>query len=118
MWCLERQIHLSAQHLQGVENTVADEELRVMKDCSDRKLKVRVFQQIQSHFPDLNVDLFASCLTYVRRNANRSMFQLPGWCAEGDRDPVSGPIEDVVNFLAHLHVEGYQYHCLHAYMSA
>lgn len=40
------------------------------------------------------------------------------WCTERDRDPVSGPIEDVVNFLAHLHHEGYQYRSLNAYRSA
>ena len=26
------------------------------------------------------------------------------WCTERDSDPVSGPIEDVVNFLAHMRV--------------
>ena len=37
------------------------------------------------------------------------------WCTERDGDPVLGPIEDVVNFLAHLYTEGYQ---LNAYRSA
>ena len=40
------------------------------------------------------------------------------WCTERQSDPVSGPIEDVVNFLAHLHNEGYQYRSLNAYRSA
>ena len=40
------------------------------------------------------------------------------WCSERNTDPISGPIEDVVNFLAHLFNEGYQYHSLNAYRSA
>ena len=40
------------------------------------------------------------------------------WCTERHCDPVSGPIEDVVNFLAHLYKEGYQYRSLNAYRSA
>uniref|UniRef100_A0A1X7T8M0 Core-binding (CB) domain-containing protein n=1 Tax=Amphimedon queenslandica TaxID=400682 RepID=A0A1X7T8M0_AMPQE len=31
------------------------------------------------------------------------------WCTERQCDPISGPIHDVVNFLAHLYKEGYQY---------
>ena len=41
-----------------------------------------------------------------------------GWCSERHYDLVSGPIEDVVNFLAHLHETGYQYRSLNAYRSA
>ena len=40
------------------------------------------------------------------------------WCAERNLDPVSGPIEDIVNFLAHLHTQGYQYRSLNSYRSA
>ena len=40
------------------------------------------------------------------------------WCVERKSDPVSGPIEEVVNFLAHLYNEGYQYRSLNAYRSA
>ena len=40
------------------------------------------------------------------------------WCTERNLDPVSGPIEDVVNFLAHLFNEGYQYRSLNSYRSA
>ena len=40
------------------------------------------------------------------------------WCSERQADPVSGPIEDVVNFLAFLHSENYQYRSLNSYRSA
>ena len=41
-----------------------------------------------------------------------------GWCCERSSDPVSRPISEVVNFLAHLFKEGYQYRSLNAYRSA
>ena len=63
MWCLVRNIWLTAQHLPGAENVVADTESRWMKDRSDWRLKPVVFQQIQEIFPNLNVDLFVSRLT-------------------------------------------------------
>ena len=40
------------------------------------------------------------------------------WCNQRHSDPVSGPISKVVNFLAHLFKEGYQYRSLNAYRSA
>ena len=64
MWCLQRDILLTAQHLPGVENVRADTESRVMRDRSDSMLNPRVFQRIQAHFPHLDVDLFATRLTY------------------------------------------------------
>ena len=64
MWCLKRHSLLSAQHLSGKDNIVGDAESRVMKDHSDWMLNVRVFLRIHSRFPTLNVDLFASHLTY------------------------------------------------------
>ena len=40
------------------------------------------------------------------------------WCMEQSRDPTKGPIADVVNFLAELFHQGYQYCSLNAYRSA
>ena len=40
------------------------------------------------------------------------------WCSERGHNPVSGPIANVANFLAHLHEEGYQSRSLNAYRSA
>ena len=64
MWCLQRDISLSAQYLPGKDNTIVDQELREMKDRSDWLLNREVFGKILHRFPHLNVDLFASCLTY------------------------------------------------------
>ena len=40
------------------------------------------------------------------------------WCNERNSDPVSGDINEVINFLAALYDEGYQYRSLNAYRSA
>lgn len=40
------------------------------------------------------------------------------WCDRRSSDPISGPISEVVNFLAHLFSKGYQYRSLNAYRSA
>ena len=40
------------------------------------------------------------------------------WCSERGSDPISGDVSEVVNFLAHLFQEGYQYRSLNAYRSA
>ena len=64
MWYLQRDISLSAQYLPGKDNTIADQESREMKDRSDWLLNREVFRKILCHFPHLNMDLFASRLTY------------------------------------------------------
>ena len=64
MWCLEREILISAQYLPGEENVRADTESRVMRDRSDWRLNPSIFQRILVHFPDRDIDLFASRLSF------------------------------------------------------
>ena len=76
MWCLERNIHIQAQHLPGVDllNHRADAESRSMKDRSDWKLNQQTFRKINELYGPLEVDLFASRLTnQCRRYAARSI---------------------------------------------
>ena len=40
------------------------------------------------------------------------------WCQERGRDLIRGPVADVLNFLANLFDQGYQYRSLNAYRSA
>ena len=40
------------------------------------------------------------------------------WCQPRNRNPFDGPVADVVNFLAELHEQGYQYRSLNSYRSA
>ena len=74
-WCLERNIHLSAGHVAGVENCEADEESRTINDDTEWALQQKVFDEIKNLHPYLSVDLFASRLNhklekYVTRRAD------------------------------------------------
>ena len=64
LWALERDISITAQHIPGVSNTVADWESRMERDRSDWMLAPQVFQRINNALGPLEVDLFASRLTY------------------------------------------------------
>ena len=50
MWCLERNIHITAQHLPGIQNTIADAESRAQMDRTDWKLSPPIFHKIQENF--------------------------------------------------------------------
>ena len=63
-WCMERAIVLSAEHLPGCLNIIADEQSRHMRDRWDWKLHPGFFQRIVKTFGMIEVDLFASRLTY------------------------------------------------------
>ena len=62
-WCMERKIYISAEHLLGKLNTVADQESRVRPDSSEWKLNPSVFQQLMSRLGPCKIDLFVSRLT-------------------------------------------------------
>ena len=63
LWALQRDIILSAQHIPGVTNQVADKESRTTTDRLDWKLSLEVFQRINAIWGPLEVDLFASRLS-------------------------------------------------------
>ena len=63
MWCLERNINITAQHLPGIQSHIADAESRTMVDRSDWKLNLILFRKIVQYYSPVEVDLFASRLT-------------------------------------------------------
>ena len=63
-WCLDHQVHLTAEYLPGVENKIADEESRVVKDRCDWMIHPQVFDQINTRWGPVEVDMFASRLTH------------------------------------------------------
>ena len=63
MWCLERNIHITAQHLPGSLNTIADAESRTLTDRTDWKLNPIIFHKIDQLWGPLEVDPFASRLS-------------------------------------------------------
>ena len=63
-WCLQCQNSLMARHIPGIQNLQADQESRTVVDHSDWKLKPEIFQCIQRLWGPLEIDLFASRLSY------------------------------------------------------
>ena len=62
MWA--RDITLLVQYIPGVSNTTADTESQTIRDRKDWILCTCIFQAISKAFMPLEVDLFASRLTY------------------------------------------------------
>ena len=63
-WVISRDIWVSAVHIPGLYNVDADEQSRHFHDQHEWCLSTAVFQDITAEYPDLNIDLFASRLTY------------------------------------------------------
>jgi hypothetical protein len=57
-YCLQKGITLTAEHLAGSQNLIADEMSRVFTDSSNWKLQEGVFQTIQQRWGPLGIDLF------------------------------------------------------------
>lgn len=62
MWCLKKNIHLTAQHLPGVEYVIADAESQSRRHRSDWQLDPAIFRRIAHWFGPIDVDLFATSL--------------------------------------------------------
>ena len=72
VWAIERQIHLSAEHLPGRYNCIADHESRAFDNLdAEWMLKKTVFEAICDKFGMPDIDMFAS----------RINSQLPGYYA-------------------------------------
>ena len=73
----------------------------------------------RSHLSQTATDLvLSSWREKSTKSYNSSFKKWASWCAERDRNPLSGPISDVANFLAELYEQGYKYSSLNAYRSA
>lgn len=51
------------------------------------------------------------------KTCNSLFHKWVSWCDRWSFDPISGPISEVVNFLAYLFSKGYQYRSLNTYTS-
>ena len=60
----------------------------------------------------------ASWRDKTNSNYGSLFYKWSSCCQQRGRDPLSGPIEDVVNFITGLFADGYQYQSLNAYCSA
>ena len=61
-WAFERQNHLSAEHLPGAQNVLADRASRIFDDNTEWQLSDSCFRVISNHFGPFDIDLFASRL--------------------------------------------------------
>ena len=82
LWALERDLMITAQHIPGVTNMIADSKSRLEGDRSDWMLSRSVFQKISQVLGPLEVDLFASRLTH----------QLP-WFFSWRPDPLAEAVD-------------------------
>ncbi|XP_045206274.2 uncharacterized protein LOC123558461 [Mercenaria mercenaria] len=63
-WCIARNIHISAAHVPGEQNSEADEQSRTVNDDLEWALKSKIFQSVEIRFPGISIDLFASRLNH------------------------------------------------------
>ena len=62
---LKHQIHLTAQHIPGVEKNIADRELRKLFYKNQWRMHTTAFQTLQQQFGFHDVDLFADRFTHL-----------------------------------------------------
>ena len=68
LWCIERNIWVTASHAHGVNYIMADKASREFNDATEWALNPEVFQQITQTFSQPEVDLFASKLNHKVEN--------------------------------------------------
>ena len=61
--------------------------------------------------------MLASWRDKTNSNYGSSFAKWASWCHQRGRNPLLGPIADVINFLADLSSQGYQYQSLNCYRS-
>lgn len=64
LWCLERDIWISAAHLPGKCNSAVDKASRVFHDQTEWKLDSNIYESITQGFGVPTIDLFASRLNF------------------------------------------------------
>ena len=78
-WCIERNIWVTACHLPGYLNVVADRKSRIFQDETEWQLNKTIFQQICSYFGQPEIDLFAS-------RVNAQLPQFISWHPDPDAE--------------------------------
>ena len=63
-WCLQRGITLSASHLPGLNNVIADQESREIQTSAEWMLHKELFLGVNRSLGPFNIDLFASRLNH------------------------------------------------------
>ena len=85
---------------------------------TDRMAHLRESYSSQGFSSEASTLMLASWRDKTNSNYGSSFAKWAGWCNQRGRNPLSGPIADVINFLADLSSQGYQYQSLNSYRSA
>ena len=72
-------------------------------------------QQLSEEATDLMLNSWRS---KTNRSYDSLFSKWSSWCTTRYSDPISGPINEVLNFLAKLYKDGYQYSSINSYRSA
>ena len=64
LWCISREIYLTAAHIPGKENIQADQASRLFNDRTEWKLDKSVFTKLLTVFGKPEIDMFASRLNH------------------------------------------------------
>ena len=103
------------------ERRLSDSPVRARIHNESGGAKISSMAHIREYFTSRGISTEATdlLLSSWRPKTNNSLFAK--WSCrytERNRDPTMGPVEDIINFLAHLFKEGYQYRSLNYYRSA
>ena len=86
--------------------------------CTNRMAHLRDSFTSQGLSGEASELLLASWRDKTNKSYNSLCTKWFSWCQPRNRNPFDGPMADVVNFLAELHAQGYQYRSLNSYRSA
>jgi len=64
LWCIQRNITLSACHVCGTDNSIADKLSRTGNEDLEWSLSNNVFTALRQSYPSVTMDLFASRLNH------------------------------------------------------
>ena len=84
-WCHARSLWISATHIAGTENVIADKESRVFDDKTEWKLDLKAFTYCIELWGQPEIDMFASRLNfqfkpYVSWRPDRGAFAIDAFC--------------------------------------
>ena len=83
-----------------------------------RMAHLRNFCQAEKFSKQASELLLASWRDKSTKAYNSLFHKWECWCVQRDRNPISGPVADIANFLAELYQDGYAYSSLNSYRSA
>ena len=81
-FCTENKLWISAAHIPGKDNIVADQQSRILQDATEWKLHPELFQKIVDKFGKPDTYLFASRI-------NRQLKRYVSWHPEPEANAVN-----------------------------